>query len=170
MQAADIEDFSAIVTVSAPARSSQPAKYVPVVPASGVITDEPAGALCLPGPKAGVITFSEAGAERLAEPTFAPLSGVITERVGVFAAEPMDQKQREKGALEGSLIGTNRTDEAIEADSWLPSRECAALAERAEKLLQKDALMPDDIDDINSSIPDRHKKLFWDRLSIYFET
>ena len=55
------------------------------------------------------------------------------------------------------------------ADNWLASEECKVLNAKAQILLQKDALSPEEVDIINLRVPDQHKELFWDRLAAYFD-
>ncbi len=49
-------------------------------------------------------------------------------------------------------------------DSWLVSKECKKLAERAIALLRKDELNPCDIEVINNHIPDEHQDEFWEAV------
>lgn len=54
-------------------------------------------------------------------------------------------------------------------DNWLASQECTMLNARAQALLQEDKLSLDEVDKINSRVPELHRELFWDRLATYFD-
>jgi hypothetical protein len=57
----------------------------------------------------------------------------------------------------------------LEVNDWLASGECMALNAKAQLLLQKDALSPEEVDTIDAQVPKQHKELFWERLTIYFD-
>ncbi len=57
----------------------------------------------------------------------------------------------------------------MQLDDWLASSTCQTLNARAQMLLQRDMLLPEDVDKINALVPEQYKELFWDRLALYFD-